>query len=236
MARSSRLRQIFCCLALGLLALLPRAFVLGVPVQGIERRLAPASVTKRSRTPRKAVDPAVVLDGPVLAASVTAAGLAAFAAFQAFQGQRRATLKQELLAAVEASQRGVDEAQNHRIGGLFAELEALNPTAEPLTSSQLKGDWELLWTTSSAILGWGLGFLFFKFKVTITGIYIQFLKKNPVGLGRPPFFRPVEDRPILQYLDPARGVARNLEFTPLGPNRVLQVLRNKFLIFGSYYP
>eukprot|EP00439_Symbiodinium_sp_Y106_P046159 s843_g5.t2 len=220
MARSSRLRQIFCCLALGLLALLPRAFVLGVPVQGIERRLAPASVTKRSRTPRKAVDPAVVLDGPVLAASVTAAGLAAFAAFQAFQGQRRATLKQELLAAVEASQRGVDEAQNDRIGGLFAELEALNPTAEPLTSSQLKGDWELLWTTSSAIL----------------------------GLGRPPFFRPVEDRPILQYLDPARGVARNLEFTPLGPNRVLQAFVSRlddFLLFkqgatespgGTYLP
>lgn len=158
----------------------------------IERRLAPVSATKRSRTTRKAADPAVVLDSPVLAASVTAAGFAAFAAFQAFQGQRRATLKQELLAAVEASQRGVDEAQNDRIGGLFAELEALNPTAEPLASSQLKGDWELLWTTSSAIL----------------------------GLGRPPFFRPVEDRPILQYLDPAGGVARNLEFTPLGPNRV----------------
>ncbi|OLP89941.1 putative plastid-lipid-associated protein 4, chloroplastic [Symbiodinium microadriaticum] len=188
MARSSRLRQIFCCLALALLALLPRAFVAGVPVQVIERRLAPVSATKRSRTTRKAADPAVVLDSPVLAASVTAAGLAAFAAFQAFQGQRRATLKQELLAAVEASQRGVDEAQNDRIGGLFAELEALNPTAEPLASSQLKGDWELLWTTSS--------------------------------LGRPPFFRPVEDRPILQYLDPAGGVARNLEFTPLGPNRV----------------
>ena len=193
MARAPRPRCIFCSLAICALAL-PCAFLLGVPGNG-----APKRVAKRVRTARSAADATDALgaleslDASTLLGGVVAAG-SAFAAFQAFQGQRRAALKQDLLSAVEASQRGADLAQNDRISALFAELEAVNPIPDPLTSgvSQLKGDWELLWTTSSAIL----------------------------GLGRPPFIRPAQDRPILQYLDPVGGVARNLEFTPLGPNRV----------------
>mmetsp|Transcript_5308 Transcript_5308/g.9507 ORF Transcript_5308/g.9507 Transcript_5308/m.9507 type:complete len:292 (-) Transcript_5308:25-900(-) len=138
-------------------------------------------------TPR--VTREAVVDGPTIAAGLTAAGIAV--AFKVIEGQRRASLKSELLAAVAKSQRGADESKNAGINKLFAELEGLNPTGEPL-GDQLKGDWELLWTTSTSIL----------------------------GLGRPPFFRPLQDRPILQYLDPGEGVARNLEFTPLGPNRV----------------
>ena len=190
MGRGQGTRHLFCCLATCLLALAPRAFIAGAARPRADTVAARASVV-RPRTKQTALQAEGGLDAPTVAAGVAAVS-AAFAAFQAFQGQRRSALKQELLSVVEASQRGADESQNDRMGTLFAELEGLNPTTEPLTSGELKGDWELLWTTSASIL----------------------------GLGRPPFFRPAQDQPILQYLDPAGGVARNLEFTPLGPNRV----------------
>lgn len=113
-------------------------------------------------------------------------------AFFSFFDNGRSALKEELLSMVSSTRRGADESQNAAIIAKFGALEQRNPTSSPLQSPLLGGDWELLWTTSSSIL----------------------------GLGRLPFFRPLEDRPILQFLDPSAGYARNLEFTPLGPNRV----------------
>lgn len=106
--------------------------------------------------------------------------------------QRREALKKELLDIISTTKRGADESKNDEIKKIFSELETLNPISEPLSSDQLRGDWELLWTTSAAIL----------------------------GLGRPGPFQPLQDEPILQYLDPEAGVARNLEFTSLGRNTV----------------
>jgi len=74
----------------------------------------------------------------------------------------------------------------------FEALERSNPNVAPLQSPQLRADWELLWTSSPSIL----------------------------GLNRPFFLRPKEDKPILQFLDPFQGVARNLEDTPVGRNTV----------------
>ncbi|CAK9063165.1 unnamed protein product [Durusdinium trenchii] len=110
----------------------------------------------------------------------------------AIQGLRRGALKKELLELISTTQRGSDESQNAEVQRLFTDLEGLSPISEPLSSDELRGDWELVWTTSAAIL----------------------------GLGRPGFLKPLEDQPILQFLDPQAGVARNLEFTPLGCNRV----------------
>ena len=185
------MRHLF-CLAVCFLLVLPRSFV-APPWRGARQTIALASAASayRPQIVRRALD-AEALDASTVAVGAAVTAAFAFAAFQAFQGQRRSALKQELLSAVGGSERGADQTENSRIERLFAELEALNPTSEPLASEQLKGDWELLWTTSDSIL----------------------------GLGRPPFFRPQQDQPILQYLDPTGGVARNLEFTPLGPNRV----------------
>lgn len=113
-------------------------------------------------------------------------------AFFPFFDNGRFALKEELLNLVGPTRRGADETQNAAIIAKFEALEQRNPTSSPLRSPLLRGDWELLWTTSSSIL----------------------------GLGRLPFFRPLDDRPILQFLDPSAGYARNLEFTPFGPNRV----------------
>lgn len=74
----------------------------------------------------------------------------------------------------------------------FEALEEANECVAPVESPMLKGEWELLWTTSDSIL----------------------------GLGRPWIFRPDPQKPILQYLDPAGKYARNLEYTPLGKNKV----------------
>merc|ERR1712107_880091 len=71
-------------------------------------------------------------------------------------------------------------------------LEKENACAAPLQDPGLKGEWELLWTTSAGVL----------------------------GTSRPWLFRPKPRKPILQYLDPSAGYARNLEYTPLGKNRV----------------
>ncbi|CAJ1456558.1 unnamed protein product [Effrenium voratum] len=156
------------------------AFVAGLP--------CPRSPRASRASPARRAEPELGLDlAPVLGA-VAAAALA----FKSFQDWRRNSLKEELLAAVAGSQRGADGSKTEEVQSLFSQLEQLNPTGEPLASSSLRGDWELLWTTSDSIL----------------------------GLGRPPFFRPMQDKPILQFLDPEAGVARNLEFTPLGCNRV----------------
>jgi len=104
----------------------------------------------------------------------------------------RQAVKAELLALVASSQRGADPSWNEKISRLFKDLEQYNSCEVPLESPKLKGEWELLWTTSDSIL----------------------------GLGRPFPFRPLAEKPILQYLDPAGRRARNLEYTLLGTNTV----------------
>lgn len=102
------------------------------------------------------------------------------------------SVKAQLLSLVAASNRATDKSKDEAIVAAFEALEKLNPCTAPLESPLLKGEWELIWTTSDSIL----------------------------GLSRPWLFRPRARKPILQYLDPANGFARNLEYTPLGKNRV----------------
>jgi len=104
----------------------------------------------------------------------------------------RAALKAELLQLVAGSKRGADISKQEAITKAFEALEKVNECNAPVQSELLRGDWELLWTTSDSIL----------------------------GQKRPSFFQPSEDTPILQYLDPANGRARNLEYTMLGTNMV----------------
>eukprot|EP00913_Durusdinium_trenchii_P032420 g30355.t1 len=132
----------------------------------------------------------------------------------AIQGLRRGALKKELLELISTTQRGSDESQNAEVQRLFTDLEGLSPISEPLSSlklrlcDELRGDWELVWTTSAAILGLGRpGFL-------------KPLEDGTSGMEGPGSLALYWDQPILQFLDPQAGVARNLEFTPLGCNRV----------------
>lgn len=102
--------------------------------------------------------------------------------------------KRTLLSLVAGTARGAAEPDGRRkeIIEAFEALEQRNPTAAPVQSELLKGDWELLWTSSESIL----------------------------GSNRPFFLQPLPEKPILQFLDPAEGVARNLEDTMLGRNTV----------------
>eukprot|EP00933_Yihiella_yeosuensis_P061312 TRINITY_DN64112_c0_g1_i1.p1 TRINITY_DN64112_c0_g1~~TRINITY_DN64112_c0_g1_i1.p1 ORF type:complete len:337 (-),score=51.34 TRINITY_DN64112_c0_g1_i1:52-1026(-) len=148
------------------------------------------STSRQWRTPQRAE---LGLTEALAATAVFAGVAGAFFTYQdAERGRRRDDLKKDLLDLVKLSQRGANEDSREEIERIFCDLEQLNPTAEPVNSPLLRADWELLWTTSPSIL----------------------------GLSRPPFFRPQEDKPILQFLDPKEGYARNLESTPLGPNRV----------------
>lgn len=107
-------------------------------------------------------------------------------------GAERESLKAQLLSLAERSDRGADPSQRGPLLEAFKALEKANPTKAPLKSALLKGEWELVWTTSDSIL----------------------------GLNRPRPFRPRASKPILQFLDPDAGYARNLEYTWLGQNSV----------------
>lgn len=110
----------------------------------------------------------------------------------ASQNAERTSMKEEFLSLVASSNRARDKSKDEAIINAFQMLEQMNPCVAPLESPLLKGEWELIWTTSDSIL----------------------------GLSRPWLFRPRSRKPILQYLDPSKGFARNLEYTPLGKNRV----------------
>lgn len=189
-------RQVLKAFVVGFALLMPVTFVAGVPT--IQPRGTRG--TRGSPSVLHALDALDALDGidgtdgtvvSLVSQLGIALGAAAFIA-TAVLSQRREALKKDLLQIIRTTKRGADESKNAEVKRLFMELETLNPTSEPLSSDQLRGDWELLWTTSPAIL----------------------------GLGRPGFFQPLQDQPILQFLDPQEGVARNLEFTALGRNTV----------------
>ncbi|KAG0555364.1 hypothetical protein KC19_12G164400 [Ceratodon purpureus] len=63
-------------------------------------------------------------------------------------------VKKELLEAIAPLDRGAAATAEDiaRVDEIARELEALNPTKEPLKSPFLNGKWELLYTTSSSIL------------------------------------------------------------------------------------
>ncbi|CAE6067323.1 unnamed protein product [Arabidopsis arenosa] len=70
------------------------------------------------------------------------------------QAEKRKQLKQELLEAIEPLERGATATPDDqlRIDQLARKVEALNPTNEPLKSDLINGKWELIYTTSAAIL------------------------------------------------------------------------------------
>lgn len=64
--------------------------------------------------------------------------------------------KADLLAAIAQSNRGIDSNADQKAAILAAaaRLEERNPTAEPTAATQkLDGDWRLLYTTSTELLG-----------------------------------------------------------------------------------
>ncbi|CAL9248626.1 unnamed protein product [Arabidopsis halleri] len=68
--------------------------------------------------------------------------------------EKRKQLKQELLEAIESLERGATATPDDqlRIDQLARKVEAVNPTNEPLKSDLINGKWELIYTTSAAIL------------------------------------------------------------------------------------
>ncbi|CAI5490822.1 unnamed protein product [Closterium sp. Naga37s-1] len=111
--------------------------------------------------------------------------------FTAFTGpkvsdEERAALKEELLEAIAPVERGLTASDDDQeiIEELAAQLEAVNPTKQPLRSALLNGKWKLLYTTSDTIL----------------------------GRNRPFFLRP--SGPIFQAIDGETLQARNLETWP----------------------
>ena len=66
--------------------------------------------------------------------------------------------KQDLLQLVQATDRGLQTTseQNAAIFAAISRLEALNPTPHPTATPELlDGNWELLFTTSQELLGFG---------------------------------------------------------------------------------
>jgi hypothetical protein len=63
-------------------------------------------------------------------------------------------VKEELLEAIGPLDRGAEATpeDQYRVDQIAQELEAINPTKEPLRSPLLNGKWELLYTTSATIL------------------------------------------------------------------------------------
>lgn len=63
-------------------------------------------------------------------------------------------VKEELLEAIGPLDRGAEATpeDQYRVDQIAQELEAINPTKEPLRSPLLNGKWELLYTTSETIL------------------------------------------------------------------------------------
>lgn len=66
----------------------------------------------------------------------------------------REDLKKELTEAIAPLDRGSESSfeDQERVDQIARELEAVNPTKEPLKSNYLNGKWELLYTTSRSIL------------------------------------------------------------------------------------
>lgn len=77
------------------------------------------------------------------------------------KGSRRSQLKKDILDLASATDRGLTatDDQKAEMQNLFMDLEALNPTRDPLIVTKNKpsvnGDWSLDYTTSDAILGKG---------------------------------------------------------------------------------
>ena len=73
----------------------------------------------------------------------------------------RSELKSKILSLASETKRGLTatDEQKERMQILFSQLEALNPTSNPLIVDEKKasvnGDWSLVYTTSDSILGKG---------------------------------------------------------------------------------
>jgi hypothetical protein len=63
--------------------------------------------------------------------------------------------KARLLTTIEPLKRGLDcdGEQQEQVDSLCQALEKVNPTAEPLASDLVNGQWRLVYTTSESILG-----------------------------------------------------------------------------------
>jgi len=128
--------------------------------------------------------------------------------------EQREARKAELLDVIAPTKRGLTATaeQKEEIEALCQQLEKLNPTPKPLESPLLNGRWQLVYTTSSSIL----------------------------GTNKLPFLRPAG--PIYQLLDGPNLKAANretsplynqvsAELTPMSTNKVA-VQFKQFKIFG----
>ncbi|XP_042390350.1 probable plastid-lipid-associated protein 4, chloroplastic isoform X4 [Zingiber officinale] len=81
-------------------------------------------------------------------------GVSFFPSFLNKKARSREEIKEELLAEIAPLDRGAEatDEDKERIDQIACEIEAVNPTKEPLKSDLLNGKWELIYTTSRSIL------------------------------------------------------------------------------------
>lgn len=98
---------------------------------------------------------------------------------------------------------------------LFTQLEALNPTSNPLTKNSINGDWELQYTTSESILGKG-GFP--RIGPIVQSINTDTLSAKNSEVVRY-FFVVNVNRSVSAELSPVNGQLTNVQFKrfTLGP-------------------
>ncbi|KAL7458940.1 hypothetical protein ACHAWC_010675 [Mediolabrus comicus] len=134
---------------------------------------------------------------------------------------RRSELKEQIMSLASETKRGLTatDEQKEQMQGLFAELEKLNPTSNPLIINDKKpsvnGDWSLDYTTSDSILGKG-GFP--RVGPIIQNIDTTTLSAKNSEIVQYFFLIPVP-RSVTAELSPVNGKFTNVKFKrfQLGP-------------------
>ena len=131
--------------------------------------------------------------------------------------KQRAQLKEDILSLASQTKRGLTAtpAEQEEMYDLFTQLEALNPTSNPLTKNSINGDWELQYTTSESILGKG-GFP--RIGPIVQSINTDTLSAKNSEVVRY-FFVVNVNRSVSAELSPVNGQLTNVQFKrfTLGP-------------------
>ncbi|GLJ46583.1 hypothetical protein SUGI_0981720 [Cryptomeria japonica] len=124
---------------------LQSALVLNEPTAPLTGRVSRLNVDTFTRSNVNYLSVAICISRPVKAQA---------SLFPFSKKKDRAVVKEELLQAIAPLDRGANATPDdqYRVEKIAQDLEATNPTKQPLMSNLLNGKWELLYTTSETIL------------------------------------------------------------------------------------
>ncbi len=131
--------------------------------------------------------------------------------------------KSALLNAIAGTNRGLlaTPVQKQAILAAIAQLEDRNPTANPLSSPKLEGDWRLLYTTSTGILGidrfpfFNLGPVYQCIRTASTQLY------NIAEISGPPYLEGIVSIAATFTPSSEQRVQVRFERSIVGPQRLL---------------